>query len=370
MHLYLHIPFCKQACHYCDFHFSTQLNGKEKLIKALLNEIDLQANYLQNKELSTIYFGGGTPSLLNAQELDSIFNKISKHFNIAKNAEISLEANPEDLSISYLTTLKNQGINRLSIGIQSFNDKNLTFLHRNHSGNQALEAIKNAQDLGLSNISIDLIFGIPSSNLDELKHDIQLATNSGVQHISAYSLTIEPKTVFGVQKQKKIFQEITDSEMAKHFELTHSMLTDQGFEAYEISNFTKNGAYSKHNTSYWMQEEYLGIGPSAHSFNGGSRQWNVSNNIKYIQAIENNELNAEIEKLSEADRFNEYIMTRLRTKWGIDLAILEQKGLTEQLDLIQNWQQMEFGEIKDGNFILNLKGKLIADRLSSDIFLV
>ncbi len=370
MHLYLHIPFCKQACHYCDFHFSTQLDGKEKLIQALLKEIDLQSNYLQNKQLNTIYFGGGTPSLLNELDLERIFNRIAKHFSFSKNIEITLEANPEDLTLSYLNTLKNQGINRLSIGIQSFDHHNLLFLHRNHSGEQALSAIQNAQNIGLSNISIDLIFGIPSSDLIKLKKDIEQASHSGVQHISAYSLTIEPKTVFGIQKKKKLFQEIPDIEMAQQFELTHNLLVEEGFEAYEISNFAKNGAFSKHNTSYWMQEEYLGIGPSAHSFNGISRQWNVSNNIKYIQALEKNDLTIEIEQLSEEDKFNEYIMTRLRTKWGIELKKLEKNHFNEQLTLINDWQQQGLGEIKNGNFILTMKGKLIADRLSSDIFIV
>jgi oxygen-independent coproporphyrinogen-3 oxidase len=346
------------------------LNGKEKLIQALLKEIDLQADYLQNKELRSIYLGGGTPSLLNAQELDLIFKHISKYYNLSKEVEITLEANPEDLSIPYLTILKNQGFNRLSIGIQSFNNNNLTFLNRNHSGEQAFEAIQNAQNIGLTNISIDLIYGIPSSHLNELKKDILQATKSGVQHISAYSLTIEPKTVFGIQKKKKLFQEIPNFEMAQNFELIHTLLAEQGFEPYEISNFAKNGAYSKHNTSYWMQEEYLGIGPSAHSFNGMSRQWNISNNIKYIQALDNNTLNAEMEDLTEEDRFNEYIMTRLRTKWGIDLTEIEKKNLKEQLDLIQNWQMQGYGEITNGHFILNMKGKLIADRLSSDIFIV
>lgn len=370
MHLYLHIPFCKQACHYCDFHFSTQLNGKVRLIQAILKEIDLQKNYLENKTLQTIYFGGGTPSLLSEAELDDIFHKIQEQFEVLPDAEITLEANPEDLNSEYLSVLKKRGINRLSIGVQSFQDKNLLFLNRNHSAESAKNAILNAQQIGINNISIDLIFGIPNSTIDELKADILTAINLNVPHISAYSLTIESKTVFGVRKRKKQFHEIPDVEMAKQFEITHTLLEKNGFEGYEISNFAKNGNYSKHNTSYWMQEEYLGIGPSAHSFNGNSRQWNISNNIQYCQSIENSTINAEIENLSNLDKINEYIMTRLRTQWGIDLNWVEKNGNSEQLKTIHSWVKEEYGVIKLNHFILNNKGRIIADKLSSDIFIV
>jgi oxygen-independent coproporphyrinogen-3 oxidase len=370
LHLYLHIPFCKQACHYCDFHFSTQLNGKERIVQAILKEIDLQKKYLQNKSLKTIYFGGGTPSLLTKEELDDIFQKINEHFDILPQAEITLEANPEDLNIEYLSLLKKRGINRLSIGVQSFQDKNLLFLNRNHSADIAKNAIHNAQLIGINNISIDLIFGIPQSTTDELKADILTAVNLNISHISAYSLTIEPKTVFGVRKRKKQFQEIPDIEMAKQFEITHSLLENNGFEGYEISNFAKDGNYSKHNTSYWMQEEYLGIGPSAHSYNGNSRQWNISNNSQYCHSMENSSINAEIENLSNVDKLNEYVMTRLRTKWGIDLNWIEKMGNFEQLSTIHSWVKDEFGIIKNNHFILNHKGRIIADKLSSDIFIV
>jgi oxygen-independent coproporphyrinogen-3 oxidase len=370
LHLYLHIPFCKQACHYCDFHFSTQLNGKDRVVKAILKEIDLQKNYLENKTIKTIYFGGGTPSLLKKDEINEIFHKINAHFILSPDIEITLEANPEDLSIEYLTMLKNRGINRLSIGIQSFHDKNLLFINRNHSAESGKTAIKNAQKAGFNNISIDLIFGIPTSTIADLQEDILTAVDLNIQHISAYSLTIEPKTVFGVQKSKKQFQEIHDVEMAKHFEFTHDLLVKNGFEGYEISNFAKDGFYSKHNTSYWMQEEYLGIGPSAHSFNGNSRQCNISNNIKYCKSIENSIIDATIENLSDADKINEYIMTRLRTKWGINISLIEKSGDINQMNLINQWVKAGYGEIKMNHFILNNTGKLIADKLSSDIFIV
>lgn len=370
LHLYLHIPFCRQACHYCDFHFSTQLSGKRQLINAILKEIELQKNYLHHTTLSTIYFGGGTPSLLNSSELDEIFDKIHAHFYVSHDAEITFEANPEDLSKEYLAILKQRGINRLSIGIQSFQDKNLVFLHRNHNTESSKLAIQNAQMAGFKNISVDLIFGIPGSTRLELEKDILTAVELDVQHISAYSLTIEPKTVFGVRKSKNQFQEIPDGEMAKQFQITHDLLEENGYEGYEISNFAKNGNYSKHNTSYWMQEEYLGIGPSAHSFNGISRQWNVSNNIKYCQSIENSLINAEIEHLSEADKLNEYIMTRLRTQWGIDLEYIKNAGSNEQIETIHGWVIDQYGKIERNHFILNQKGRIIADKLSSDIFIV
>ena len=341
------------------------------MAQALCREITNQKDYLRGSELKTIYFGGGTPSLLSASDLDSIFDTIRSCHSVARDAEITLEANPEDLTSDYCEMIASKGINRLSIGIQSFQEKNLVLMNRNHQASDSIQAIQNAQKAGITNISIDLIYGIPSNTEAELAEDLEKATSLGVQHISAYSLTVEPKTVFGIQKKKGAFQEIPDSAMAHAFMQVREYLESKGYEGYETSNFAKNGNYSVHNTSYWQQEPYLGIGPSAHSFNGYSRQWNVANNAKYIAK---GHLLAEKEELSPADQINEYLMVRLRTKWGIDLNYVqecfEKMGQTFPALEIQDWVNKGYAQILDTHLILQGEGKLIADRLSSDIFVV
>jgi len=341
------------------------------MVNALCREIVAQKDYLQGAELQTIYFGGGTPSLLNAGELDLIFNTIHSYHSIANDAEITLEANPEDLTLDYCQMIASKGINRLSIGIQSFQEKNLVLMNRNHQASDSIQAIHNAQKAGINNISIDLIYGIPANTEVELADDLEKATSLGVQHISAYSLTVEPKTVFGVQKKKGAFQEIPDSAMAEAFNQVRKYLESKGFEGYETSNFAIDGHYSVHNTSYWQQEPYLGIGPSAHSFNGHSRQWNVANNAKYIAS---GLALAEKEELSLADQLNEYLMVRLRTKWGIDLNYVresfEKMGHPYPEKKIQTWITQGFAQIENDFLMLEGEGKLIADRLSSDIFVV
>lgn len=374
MHLYLHIPFCHQACHYCDFHFSTRLSGKAALVEALIKEIELQKNYLGTRELSTIYFGGGTPSTLSPDELSAIFKTIDKHFEVLEGAEITLEANPEDLTPKYLSVLKEFGVNRLSIGIQSFHASNLTFMNRNHNVTQAHKSIQDAQAIGLSNISIDLIYGIPSNDMDMLQQDLAAAVATGVQHISAYSLTIEPKTVFGHQLKKGIFQETPEQHMAAAFEFTHQYLEKQGFTAYETSNFAKAGFESRHNSSYWKQESYLGIGPAAHSFNQTTRQWNVANNATYVKQIASGIIPAEVEELSPENQINEYIMTQLRTHWGIDLNYLRKRfdaiDVSFPEDEINSWVSNGNAVIEDNRLKLLGKGKLIADGLAAEIFIV
>ena len=374
MHLYLHIPFCHQACHYCDFHFSTNVALKSDLVHAICQEIALQKEYLGSKNLKTIYFGGGTPSLLLADELEKILNTIHQNFSVENEAEITLEANPEDLTPSYLTAIKSLGVNRLSIGIQSFREENLRFLNRNHSSAQAITCISQAQDIGIDNISIDLIYGIPGNDLNDLALDIHKAVDTQVNHISAYSLTIEPKTVFGQQKKKGFFKELPESMQSQKFSFTRNLLAENGFEAYETSNFAKNEHYSKHNTSYWNQESYLGIGPSAHSFNQNSRQWNVAKNGVYMKAINEQSIPAEIEILTEANKINEYIMTRLRTKWGIEWSKIEQTfaqlNAEIPLDLIKNWQINDWALVSNGHLILTETGALMADKLASDLFIV
>jgi oxygen-independent coproporphyrinogen-3 oxidase len=341
------------------------------MAQAICREIAAQKDYLNGAELQTIYFGGGTPSLLKDAELDSIFDAIGAHHSIAGHAEITLEANPEDLTPEYCQMIASKGINRLSIGIQSFQDKNLVLMNRNHQAGDSIQAIKNAQEAGINNISIDLIYGIPGNTSDELKEDLAKATSLGVQHISAYSLTVEPKTVFGVQKKKGAFSEIPDAAMALAFTQVREYLEAAGFEGYETSNFAKEGHYSIHNTSYWLQEPYLGVGPSAHSFNGHSRQWNVSNNAKYIAE---GHLLAEKEELSPADQLNEYIMVSLRTKWGINLVEVRERfhkmGQEYPEKEVQSWMAQGYARLEGENLVLVNEGKLIADRLSSDIFVV
>ncbi len=374
MHLYLHIPFCHQACHYCDFHFSTNVALKTDLVNAICQEIKLQKDYLGSKYLKTIYFGGGTPSLLTAKELEQIFHTVHQNFSVETEAEITLEANPEDLTSSYLTAIKSLGINRLSIGIQSFREENLRFLNRNHSSAQALTCISQAQDIGIDNISIDLIYGIPGNNLPNLASDIQKAVDTNVSHISAYSLTIEPKTVFGQQKKKGVFKELPESIQSQNFSFTRKLLAEKGFEAYETSNFAINEHYSKHNTSYWNQESYLGVGPSAHSFNQDSRQWNIAKNGVYMKAINDQSIPAEIEVLTEANKINEYMMTRLRTKWGIEWSKIEKTfaklNVEIPMDLIKNWQQNDWAYISSEHLILTETGALMADKLAADLFIV
>lgn len=341
------------------------------MVQALCQEIIAQKDYLAGAELKTIYFGGGTPSLLSATELGAIFQTIRTHHAVASDAEITLEANPEDLKPAYCQLIASQGINRLSIGIQSFQERNLVFMNRKHSASDSIQAVKNAQNAGISNISIDLIYGIPGNSPEELTADLVMATSCGVNHISAYSLTVEPKTVFGVQKKKGAFIEIPDSAMASAFTQVREYLESKGYEGYETSNFAKEGHYSAHNTSYWQQEPYVGIGPSAHSFNGHSRQWNVANNAKYIAS---GLALAEKEELSPADQLNEYLMVRLRTRWGIDLNYVrysfEKMGHPYPEKEFENWIQQGFAHLEGENLILQGEGKLIADRLSSDIFVV
>ena len=374
MHLYLHIPFCHQACHYCDFHFSTRLSGKAALVEALIKEIELQKNYLGTRELSTIYFGGGTPSTLSPDELSAIFKTINKHFEVLEGAEISLEANPEDLTRDYLTHLKELGVNRLSIGIQSFDDENLRYLNRNHDAQQSLKAIREAQDIGISNISIDIIYGIPGNDLKALARDLSQAIATGAQHISAYSLTIEPKTVFGHRLKKGEMQELPEQNMAACFEFTHEYLDKNGYIAYETSNFAKPGFESKHNSSYWKQESYLGIGPAAHSFNQVSRQWNVANNATYTKQIKSGNIPAEIEQLSPENQINEYIMTQLRTHWGIDMGYLRKRFNSIQATFpdeeIVSWINQGIAEVRNGHLVLVGKGRLIADGLAAQLFII
>jgi oxygen-independent coproporphyrinogen-3 oxidase len=371
--IYIHIPFCKQACHYCDFHFSTSLKNKEALVDALCREIEIRKDYTGTKEISTIYFGGGTPSLLTKADLTKIFETIGEHFIIAKDAEITLEANPDDLTFIKTEELKAAGINRLSIGIQSFLDEHLIVMNRSHTSSQAIEAVKNAQKSGITNISIDLIYGLPNLSTEEWEHNLQQAFALNVSHLSAYCLTVEKKTALNKFIQNKTIILPEEPIVLEQFKILMEQSQKQGFIHYEISNFCKEGMYAKHNSSYWKNETYLGIGPSAHSYNGKSRQWNVANNALYIKGIETNEPAFEMETLSEADKFNEYVMTRLRTIWGIDLGFVKntfgENLLTGLLSESKEYIDSGYMQQDKENVTLTQKGKFIADKIASDLFI-
>jgi oxygen-independent coproporphyrinogen III oxidase len=377
--IYIHIPFCRKACHYCDFHFSTSLNSKELLIDALCNEIDSRQGYLENKKLSTIYFGGGTPSLLSYDELNKIISTIKERFEIDANAEVTLEANPDDLTVEKIQELKEAGVNRLSIGIQSFFDEDLERMNRSHNAKQAIQAVQNAQLHGINNISIDLIYGLPNLTREKWASNLEQAFKLNVPHLSAYCLTIEKGTAFNHFLHKGKITLPSEPETIEQFELLMSETEKQDFIHYEISNFCKEGMQSKHNSNYWLDEHYLGIGPSAHSYNGISRQFNVANNAKYIKGIQEGKPDFELEVLTDANRLNEYIMTRLRTIWGASPAYIRQGFGEETLTtflcgagpyISSGHLQWKSGGIplEQDSLILTQKGKLLADKIASDLF--
>lgn len=372
--LYIHIPFCKQACYYCDFHFSTNPSYRSQLVDCIAMEISIQKTYLNQEIISTIYFGGGTPSILSTEDLHKIKDSIFNNFEIDSYPEITLEANPDDLSIEKLHEIKELGINRLSIGVQSFNNKTLSFLNRAHDSTEAINCIGNARKAGFDNISVDLIFSIPGQSLDELDSDISQVLNLNPEHVSVYSLTIEEKTVFGNWNKKGKFNPVTDEKSAKQFELIISRLEDNHFEQYEISNFCRDKKYSRHNTSYWQNVKYLGLGPGAHSYNGISRQFNIANNQTYMKSINEGAPAYKIDQLSKKDHLNELLLTSLRTKWGCDLSALKKKFKVSILDIHQEKidhllnQNMVF--IEDNVLYLTKRGKFVADEIIGDLFLL
>jgi len=371
--LYIHIPFCKQACHYCDFHFSTSLRNKGALVDALCKEIETRKDYLGTSGLTSIYFGGGTPSLLSATDLTQILGTIQKHFTLTPDAEITLEANPDDLTSTKTDELKAAGINRLSIGIQSFLDEHLVLMNRSHNATQAIEGVKNAQRSDITNISIDLIYGLPNLSPEKWAYNIKQAFSLGITHLSAYCLTIEKKTALNRFVQNKTILLPEEPIVLEQFSMLMEQTAKQGFIHYEISNFCKEGMHAKHNSSYWKNDSYLGIGPSAHSYNGNSRQWNIANNALYIKGIEALEPAFEREELTDADKFNEYIMTRLRTIWGVDLVFVKDTFGENVLTNLQNeakeYITLGYMQQKGENVTLTKEGKFIADKIASDLFI-
>ncbi|MBK7337677.1 MAG: radical SAM family heme chaperone HemW [Saprospirales bacterium] len=369
--LYLHIPFCKQACHYCNFHFSASLKYKGEMVLAIRRELELQRDYLNHATLQTIYFGGGTPSLLDESELNSIFDQIYRLFPVADDAEITLEANPDDLTREGVHILRKSPVNRLSIGIQSFSEADLRFMNRAHSAEEALGSVKRAQDAGFENITLDLIYGSPTTSDEQWAANLRTFFELQIPHLSSYCLTVEPKTALGHFVEKGQAPPVDEEKASRQFEYLMDALEKRGYEHYEISNFALPGRYSKHNSSYWLGEPYLGVGPAAHSYNGDIRQWNVANNARYLQALSESSLPFELETLTPANRYNEYVMTSLRTQWGCDLAHI--RSLPEDyskhfLDAIQPF--LDSGDVVRNSevFTLTRQGKLIADRVAAECF--
>jgi oxygen-independent coproporphyrinogen III oxidase len=372
--LYLHIPFCKQACHYCDFHFSTSTRHIDAVVSAICEEIHLRANYLESNILESVYFGGGTPSLLAEKHFQQIWEAIFQYFKLDKNAEITLEANPDDLSEANLAVFKKYHINRLSIGVQSFNAEHLEWMNRAHTSNEANESILLAQQAGFDKISLDLIYGIPAPSHAILYNDLAQITSYNVHHISAYCLTIEPKTAFGKWLKAGTLAPVTDFFALEQLDITFDFLQKERYQNYEISNFCRDENYSKHNTAYWFQKPYLGIGPSAHSFNGTSRQFNIANNTKYLQGIIQGITPAQTETLSTNDQVNEMLMTQLRTKWGVNIAQLDtlSEGVfsKENVTMLNSFEKDGYLSINAQQLFLTKKGIQQADFISSELFLV
>ncbi|MBC8146622.1 MAG: radical SAM family heme chaperone HemW [Bacteroidetes bacterium] len=370
--IYIHIPFCIHKCSYCNFFSVTSLKNKSEFLKALIKEIGIQKDYLNGETINTIYFGGGTPSLLSTDELHFIFDEIAKFHTISRNAEITLEANPDDLSSGKLKELKTLPINRLSIGIQSFHQDDLNYLGRTHDAKQALKCIKEVQVSGFENLTIDLIYGIPTLTNEKWKENLKITFELGVQHLSAYSLTVEPKTPLDVFIKKGKLENMDDGKSNEHYMILMEQMKSNAFIQYEISNFCKFGYESKHNSNYWKMKKYLGLGPSAHSYNLESRQWNVASIARYIDLIEKNEPHFEIEELSIEQKYNEYIMTSLRTIKGCDLELIS-KIFGEQFKahfekeaepFLLNSQLLR----ENNKLFLSDKGKLFADGISGSLF--
>ncbi|MGN6533308.1 MAG: radical SAM family heme chaperone HemW [Ginsengibacter sp.] len=384
--IYIHIPFCKQACYYCNFHFSTSLVLKDEMVKSLIKEIQIRSKIAnQNEEnetailsakdeiIETIYFGGGTPSLLSQKEVHGILSAIKNNYKISDNAEITLEANPDDINFEKLTEWKNAGINRLSIGIQSFIERDLQWMNRAHNAKQAFDCINLAREAGFINFSIDLIFGTPGLTDEEWEENIQTVIDFNVPHISSYALTVEPKTALKKMIQLKKKENINNDLQAVQYAILMKALSEAGYQHYEISNFAKPGFRSQHNSSYWQGKKYIGIGPSAHSYNGKIRMWNKANNIYYLKSLAQNIIPFEMEILTETQKMNEYMMTSIRTVEGLDMDFLEKEFSIKEKIRIENVLKQkvksEYYFIQNNKVILTDEGKLFADAIAVDLFL-
>mgnify|MGYP003574961380 CR=1 FL=1 len=373
--IYIHIPFCKQKCSYCNFHFSTSLNFKDEMLAAMKKEIFLRKDELQNKNLQSLYFGGGTPSILSADEIRFLIDEVLKYFSFSSDIEVTLEANPDDLDKNFLKGLSKSPVNRLSIGTQSFFDEDLRLMNRAHNASDAEGSIKRAQDFGFENLSIDLIYGSPTSNLEIWKENLNKTIALEVPHISSYALTVEPKTALNDWILKGKVTSPKEEEQNKEFYYMIDFLKEHGFDHYEVSNFAKPGFYSRHNSAYWKYQEYLGIGPSAHSYNGFDvRSWNIANNQQYIKKLSSNLLAKETEILSSQDQFNEMIMIGLRTIWGVDLESLKNKFPENILERFKKDIHQKIDQniliIEKNHLKIPEKHWFMTDGIASDLFQV
>ena len=369
--IYIHIPFCKQACHYCDFHFSTSMKKKEEMVLALAKEIRLRKNESANENVETIYFGGGTPSVLTSAEIDFLIAEVYANYEVAENPEITLEANPDDLSIERILELSNSKVNRLSIGIQSFFEDDLQMMNRAHNSVEAQKCLTEATKY-FDNISIDLIYGVPGMSNEKWQQNVEKALSFGIPHISSYALTVEPKTALKKLIQTGKVAEPNDEVAQEHFMILVETLEANGFIHYELSNFGKANYFSNNNSAYWLGKKYIGIGPSAHSYDGVSRSWNIANNPMYLRALETDELPKEMEVLTQADRYNEYIMTGLRTIWGVSLSRIQSEfGQSYYEYLMKQTQKFlndELLSIENDILKPTKKGKFLTDGIASDLF--
>ena len=371
--IYIHIPFCKQACHYCDFHFSTSLKKKEEMILALAKEIQMRKDEFQEELVETIYFGGGTPSILKTEEIAFLIEAVYENYKVTTHPEITIEANPDDLSEERIMALSKTKVNRLSIGVQSFFEDDLKLMNRAHNSVEAKKCLEIATQY-FDNITVDLIYGMPNMSNQKWLHNIETALSFNIPHISSYALTVEPKTALDSFIQKGIIQPLDEELTQEHFHLLVDTLEEQGFIHYELSNFGKENYFSKNNSAYWLGKKYLGIGPSAHSFNGIQRSWNVSNNTIYLKSLADNQLPSETETLTKTDRYNEYIMTGLRTIWGVSLDRIATEFGKNYLDYL-NQQAAKYIEdhllFVDDNILRTTKsGKFLSDGIASDLFLL
>lgn len=371
--IYIHIPFCKQACHYCDFHFSTSMKKKEEMVLALVKEMELRKDEFQNEVVETIYFGGGTPSVLSINNIRFLIDAVYQNYQVVENPEITLEANPDDLNNETIIQYANSPINRLSIGVQSFFDDDLQLMNRAHNSEEANKCLAFAIQ-HFDNISIDLIYGMPNMSNEKWLQNIETALSYNIPHISSYVLTVEPKTVLLKMIKSGAISSLDDDLAQEHFYILIDKLQENGFVNYELSNFGKTNYFSKNNTAYWLSKKYIGIGPSAHSFNGESRSWNVSNNSLYLKAITENKLPSESEILSKTDQYNEYIMTGLRTIWGVSLEKIETEFGSIFLDYLNQQAEKYISDnlLKLENNILKTtkKGKFLCEGIASDLFLL
>lgn len=372
--LYIHIPFCRKACYYCDFHFSTSLGRRQEIVSSIITELKQRAGELSNQKINTVYFGGGSPSVLTEEELQSIFVAIRGNYDLAESIECTFEANPDDCKKESLKAWSEIGINRLSIGVQSFRQDDLTAMNRSHNAQQAIDAIWNANECGYDAINLDLIYGFPTMPTEVWIENVRTAFELPINHLSAYSLTIEKGTALHHFVKTNKYPPLQDDKSAREYEILQDVISQKDWQQYEISNYCKGDNYAVHNTNYWKQESYLGIGPSAHSYIDGVRRWNVANNAKYISKIANGEVYWEAETLSTEDRINEAIMLGLRTKWGVDIEALQSEYginlLTVNDEEINTNIQQGLLSLDEGKMCLTVEGKLVADHIASTLFLV